>query len=153
MREQSSNPKDRIGITKVPLHLLPITALAQQSLAHLDGSLKYGEYNWRNETVSASVYVAAMMRHALKYYTGETFDTDSGIHHLAHVAACCNILMDAQEFDMLVDDRQKHPQLAEFLNSMSEEVKRIQAMHRERQKPQCSPPERAKPSSEHSHEA
>jgi hypothetical protein len=36
---------------------------------------------------------------------GEAIADDSGCHHLAHVMACCAILLDAMECGALNDDR------------------------------------------------
>src|SRR5690606_19374294 len=81
-RVASSNPKDRIGLTKVPLHYIPLSAQINQALAHLDGALKYGQFNWRTETVAATIYLDAALRHILKFTHGEDCDADSGVHHL-----------------------------------------------------------------------
>ena len=43
----NGNPKDAIGATKIPLGLVPATALAYQALAHYEGKGKYGGWNWR----------------------------------------------------------------------------------------------------------
>ena len=105
MTQKSTNPKDRIGCTKVPLSMIPLSAQIQAALAHFDGSLKYGVYNWRRETVAASIYVDAALRHINKWFHGEECDADSGIHHLGHALACLNIVIDAQSYGNLVDDR------------------------------------------------
>lgn len=55
--------------------------------------------------MKASVYVAAMQRHLLKWFHSQDNDVESGVSHLAHVAACCNILMDAMFVDSMIDDR------------------------------------------------
>lgn len=102
---QSSNPKDRIGVTKVPLHLVPASALTNMALAHLDGSLKYGAYNWRSESVAATTYIDAALRHIQKWTHGQEYDVDSGVHNLGHAVACLNILMDCQLSGNMIDDR------------------------------------------------
>lgn len=99
------NPKDLIGLTKPPLHLLPPAGLILTSLAMGDGSLKYGSYNWRSNHVLASIYVAAAMRHIMSWFDGEENAEDSERHHLAHATACLLILMDAQSTGNLKDDR------------------------------------------------
>jgi hypothetical protein len=99
------NPKDRVGTTKVPLSLVPSTALTVQVLAHADGALKYGAWNWRYAGVRASIYSDAAVRHIFAWLHGEEVDPDSGVHHLSHAIACLNILVDAQAVGKLVDDR------------------------------------------------
>ena len=100
-----SNPKDVIGSTKLPLSLVPETSLAWQAMAHLHGAMKYGAWNWRTAGVRVSIYVDAIKRHIAAWWSGEDFDRDSGLPHLAHVVACCNILLDAHFCKMLTDDR------------------------------------------------
>lgn len=121
----SSNPKDRIGATKVPLSLIPLSAQIPAALAHFDGALKYGFWNWRKETVAASIYLDAAIRHILKWQQGQDHDTDSGIHHLGHALACLNIILDAQAYGNLVDDRPPADQSAEALDKAREDVLRI----------------------------
>jgi hypothetical protein len=117
---KSTNPKDVIGVKKVPLHLIPGTAAAHQAMAHKNGAVKYGPYNWREEGVSASVYVAACMRHLMAWYDGEELARDSGVHHLGHAIACLNIILDSQEVGNLVDDRPKPAPTAEIHARMKE---------------------------------
>lgn len=61
------NPKTAAGACKVPLHLVPPSATHYLALAFKDGAEKYGPYNWREKGVSASVYIAAAMRHMDAY--------------------------------------------------------------------------------------
>lgn len=99
------NPKDLIGVTKVPLNLIPATAKAHTAMAFRDGAIKYGPYNWRQYPVKTSVYLAAVERHIDAYQNGETHAPDSGVHHLGHAVACLAILLDAEEAGNLIDDR------------------------------------------------
>jgi len=99
------NPKTAAGATKVPLHLVPPSATHYLALAFKDGAEKYGAYNWRVKGVSASVYIAAAMRHLDAYRDGEDVSRDALVHHLGHVMACCAIVLDAASVGMLNDDR------------------------------------------------
>jgi hypothetical protein len=99
------NPKTMIGSMKVPLHLVPPSAVHYLALAFKDGAAKYGPYNWRAEPVSVSVYIAAAMRHIAAYWDGEDVSQDALVHHLAHVMACCTIILDAHSVGKLNDDR------------------------------------------------
>lgn len=101
----TTNPKDRIGQSKPPLHLVPQSATIRRAQAFADGARKYGPFNWRTKQVSASVYMAALLRHAGRWFDGEDIDPDSGIPHLGHAGACIDILIDATETGNLVDDR------------------------------------------------
>lgn len=99
------NPKTSIGVTKVPLHLVPPAATHFTALAFADGAKKYGPYNWRDKTVSTSVYYAAAKRHLDAFWDGEDLSSDAKVHHLGHVMACCAIMLDAMTIGKLNDDR------------------------------------------------
>jgi len=100
-----NNPKTAIGATKIPLHLIPPSAKHMLAEAMADGARKYGPYNWRENGVSATTYVAAAMRHMDAYLDREDVAPDSLVHHLAHTMACCAIVLDALSLNKLVDDR------------------------------------------------
>lgn len=124
---KESNPKDLLGATKLPLHLVPATALAVASLAHLDGATKYGAWNWRVAGVRASIYLDAAHRHLARWTNGEQLDPDSGVHHLGHALACLNILIDAQAAGMLTDDRPPAIDMDTLVAVLTPDVARIKA--------------------------
>ena len=99
------NPKDRIGLTKPQIHLVPPSAIIYFAKAMENGAKKYGPYNWRNNPVNYTVYLSAMLRHILQLIDGEDIAQDSGTHHLAHVGASAAILLDALATGNLIDDR------------------------------------------------
>ena len=103
--EARMNPKDRIGLKKVPLHLLPTAGLIHEAMAMANGADKYGPFNWREKEVIATVYIAACQRHILAWLDGEECAADSGLHHLGHAKACLGIILDAEATDSLKDDR------------------------------------------------
>lgn len=103
--EHTTNPKDLIGDTKVQMHLVPPAAVVQMAGVMALGADKYGAYNWRENDVRATVYASAALRHLAAWQDGETLDPESGESHLAHVAACMAILLDAGANGNLVDDR------------------------------------------------
>ena len=100
------NPKDAIANGKIPLHLWPSTATAMGAIGLLEGRFKYGNANWREAGVRASVYVSACQRHLAAWFEGEDTDPDSHLPHLSHALACLAILVDAQAAGKLTDDRQ-----------------------------------------------
>lgn len=102
------DPKGEAGAKKCPLHLLPPVALMQTAWVLGLGALKYGPWNWRSTRVSSMTYVGAIMRHLFAWATGEDKDPESGISHLAHIAANCMILLDAGNSGNLIDDRPHH---------------------------------------------
>ncbi|MBS0210421.1 MAG: hypothetical protein JSS27_15870 [Planctomycetes bacterium] len=99
------NPKDRLGIRKPPLHLIPPAAEILEGAAMALGAQKYGAFNWRTTSIRASVYIAAARRHLVQWFDGQDNDAESGVSHLAHARACLGILLDALATGNLVDDR------------------------------------------------
>ena len=99
------NPKTVLGLRKPAMSCVPPVALLHLSHAMMDGEQKYGRMNWREHTVSSSVYYDAAMRHLMAWFDGETYAPDSGAHHLGHVMACCAILLDGESLAVLNDDR------------------------------------------------
>jgi len=99
------NPKDLLGVKKSPVHLVPPALVIETAPAMANGADKYGPYNWREKEVKLSVYIAAAQRHLMAYWDGEDVAEDSGVNHLAHVAACIAIVLDAAAIGKLVDDR------------------------------------------------
>lgn len=100
-----SNPKDSIGDTKLPLHLVSPIVKAYQAIAHFLGNVKYGAWNFRAAGARASIYKSALERHVDAWWEGEELDPVDGTPHLANALACINILIDAKHSDKLLDDR------------------------------------------------
>lgn len=90
-----SDPKAGAGAAKCPMQLLPPAALEHTAWVQGLGASKYGPYNWRDSGVSVSTYIGAIMRHLMAIASGQWLDPESGRPHAAHIAASCNILMDA----------------------------------------------------------
>lgn len=99
-----SNPKTIYGAAKPSVSAIPPSALIHLGQAMAEGERKYGLFNYREKNVTASVYYNAAMRHLLEYWDGENVDV-SGCHPLAHVMACCAIILDADLHKILNDDR------------------------------------------------
>ncbi len=99
------NPKDRIGATKPPLHLIPAAAEITESLVMAHGAKIYGNFNWRHTKIKASIYIAAARRHLCQWFDGQDEDLETGVSHLAHARACLGILLDAMSLDQMIDDR------------------------------------------------
>lgn len=102
---KDTNPKDSIGIKKVPYHLVPSNVIGELSLAFLEGARKYRAYNWRVAGVRASVYLDALERHLKAWENGEDLDPDSGLNHIIKAMACLVILRDSMLLGNWVDDR------------------------------------------------
>jgi hypothetical protein len=102
---KAENPKDAIANNKLPLHLVSPLLKAYHSLAAFLGNVKYGAWNWRASGVRSSVYVAALHRHIDAWWEGQEKDPVDGTPHLANALACLGILIEAQHFNKLIDDR------------------------------------------------
>lgn len=91
---------------KVPMDRIPYGPLAAVARVLDSGAFKYGVKNWRLDEIQATTYVGAIARHALlEWASGIDADKDTGEHPLAHVIACCLVVMDAEAYGTLVDDR------------------------------------------------
>lgn len=127
---KDTNPKDAIGSTKLPLHLVPPLTAAYASLAHLNGALKYGKANWRRAGVRASIYADAAKRHIDSWLEGEEVDPDDGVPHLSAVLACIGIILDSRACGKLTDDRPlKNPGYRAEVDQLTKHVKRLQELH------------------------
>lgn len=127
------NPKKLYGDKKPPLGQVPLAGLIHQSLAHLDGDLKYDFRNWRERPVEALTYIHAALRHLELYAEGEDYARDTTVHNLGGVMACCAILLDAELNNALIDNRSKSPAVCDLLHQAEATVARLNEMQRERQ--------------------
>lgn len=109
----TTNPKDLMGDRKVSLDAVSPFANIEESLAMMDGEMKYGYRNWRDKKVRARVYINACKRHLDMWLEGQEQASDSKVHHLGHARACLGIILDAQATGNLVDDRSKTDDLLE----------------------------------------
>jgi len=105
MNTKDSNPKDAVGIEKVPFSVLPAEVLAEAGLALFEGARKYGRHNYRAVGVRYSVYYDAMMRHMTAWWEGEDIDPDSGLSHVTKAIAGLMVLRDSMIMENATDDR------------------------------------------------
>ena len=107
IRFAPDDPKGAAGAKKPPMHLLPPDALLETARVLGFGAANYGPWNFINANVCAHTYIAAIGRHWTAYAKGQDIDPDSGLLHMAHIAANCFILMTAAQQGTLNDDRPK----------------------------------------------
>lgn len=100
-----TNPKDALGIKKVPMSTIPAPVMAELGVAMLEGAMKYGRHNYRVIGVRGSVYYDAVMRHMLSWWEGENLDPDSGLNHITKAIASLVVLRDSMQRGNWVDDR------------------------------------------------
>ncbi len=65
------------------------------------GNTKYSVDNWKGGAFHRMEYVGAAMRHLLKYWSGEKYDPETGLHHLAHMTCSLMFLWYFDEGDTL----------------------------------------------------
>lgn len=78
--------------------LIPAGALMEIGRVFGFGAKKYGDHNWRLG-IAHSRLIAAALRHIMYYQQGQTFDEESGIHHIAHAAVNLLMLMESPSYD------------------------------------------------------
>lgn len=121
MKYPDGNPKTQFGIAKPDIWAVDPISVYVMGLAMLQGSLKYGLYNWVDDPITTSTYVNAAQRHLDLFKLGQDLASDTNVEHLGHIMACCNILISAKAHNTLIDDRRKDPQMAERLEKFFEE--------------------------------
>jgi hypothetical protein len=103
---KDTNPKDAVGVKKVPITTVPFGVLLRVGLAMLEGSRKYGKHNYRALGVRASTYIDAVMaRHLMPWYEGQDVDPDSGLCHIDKAIAGLVVLRDSMLSGNWIDDR------------------------------------------------
>ena len=125
---KQSNPKDAVGVRKVPFSVLPFRVLWRVALAMLEGACKYGRHNYRAAGTRASVYFDAVVaRHIGPWWEGQDIDPESGMHHLDKAIAGLMVLRDSMLEGNWVDDRP--PKQDVDLDFFNKEAARIMDMH------------------------
>jgi hypothetical protein len=103
------DPKGDEGKKKPQLQLIPPVLNTELAKALSFGAYHrkepYGPWNWRKNKVEYMTYIGAMKRHIDALLEREDVASDSGVHHLGHIAASCAIVLDAAKHGTLVDNR------------------------------------------------
>ena len=115
-REPQGNPKDDEGRKKPCVSTIPMQTLLEVAKVMKLGAGKYGIKNYRVQPIKASTYFDAIFRHSVDWYEGsertnfmpQDIDDESLAHHLAHIAACALLTLDAVQRGNLIDDRQRY---------------------------------------------
>jgi hypothetical protein len=85
--------------------MIPQLALKEVAKVFTHGAEKYGEFNYSGKG-DVLRYIDALHRHTNQYLTGEDID-ESGVHHLACVAANALMALDAILNKTINDNRNK----------------------------------------------
>jgi hypothetical protein len=123
------NPANRFDSDKVPLSIVPPTAIVYAALGLLDGALGRGQANYRIEGLRYSVALDALLRHTEKLVGGEDMDTVSGLNHWCHILAVCCMVVDSLEASVMKDDRAPRSDMAALLGRMEVSVRSLKEKH------------------------
>mgnify|MGYP001560191080 CR=1 FL=1 len=96
---------------KLPLGLMPRSALEQVAAVLAHGALKYGPHNWRKGIV-VQRNIDAALRHILAANEGEDLDVDSGLPHFAHAICDLMFVIETLRVRPELDDRFHRPAAA-----------------------------------------
>ena len=102
---KDTNPKDALGVRKVPIHCVSCAVIMEMGLGMMEGGRKYGTHNYRSMGVLASVYYDAAVRHLFSWWEGEDIDPDSGLSHITKAMSCLSVLRDSMLMENWKDDR------------------------------------------------
>ena len=97
---------------KPRLGLIPRSALEAEATVLGFGADKYGVYNWR-KGMDWMRLVDAALRHIYAFADGETYDPESGEHHLAHARCCLGFLIEYERSHPEGDNRYVNQQKAQ----------------------------------------
>ena len=92
---------------KIDLSLLPYHPLKEIAEVLEFGAKKYSRDNWRKGFAHERL-MAAILRHALAYNEGETYDPETGLCHLAHLGCMLLFLMETRHTHPELDYRRAH---------------------------------------------
>lgn len=123
--EKETNPKDAVGIKKVPMSCVSAPVVMEMALGMMEGARKYGRHNYRIAGVRASVYYDATMRHLMAWWEGQDIDKDSGLSHISKAMSALHVLRDAMLNDKWNDDRPpvfKNQEWVQEMNRMASEI-------------------------------
>lgn len=107
LKLEDNNVKTAAAAKKPRMAAVPPIAIMALGAAMQTGADKYGLFNWRDTSVTATVFYNAMVRHLEQWYSGEQCASDTGVHHLAHLMAGAAIILDAEMNEVFKDDRPK----------------------------------------------
>jgi len=117
------NLKTAVAIKKPGISAIPPVAIYALGAAMQDGVNKYEKYNWRDAGATTSIFFDAMARHLFAWYSGETYASDSKVHHLAHLMAGCAIILDSELHKTLNDDRKASEIKQDVINTFMKLIK------------------------------
>ena len=94
----------RFNKGKVRLGLIPPYATEEIGKVFTMGAEKYGAFNWMKGLPYMEV-VDSMERHINEFKKGHDKDSESGLHHMAHVAVNAMFILEYANMQLKLDDR------------------------------------------------
>ncbi|MGM0641482.1 MAG: dATP/dGTP diphosphohydrolase domain-containing protein, partial [Thermotogota bacterium] len=135
MKVKDTNPKDAVGIKKVPMSCVPAQVMMEVATAMYEGARKYGRSNYRVMGVRASVYYDACMRHIVAWWEGQDIDEDSGLSHITKAIAGLMVLRDGMLNDKWIDDRSPKILNQYFIDEYNAKIEEIIEKYPKAKKP------------------
>ena len=89
---------------KPKVSLIPYSALREEAYGMEYGVLKYSRDDWRKGMKLTRV-AESTIRHMFNWLETETYDLESGLHHLANARASLGILIELLKTKPELDDR------------------------------------------------
>jgi len=97
----TKHDESRVGVKfdadKPDWSLLPLGAVEEVVKVMSFGAKKYTRGGWKELPNAEDRYLAAMFRHIKAHRSGEEFDDESGLPHLAHAATCLVFLLELRK--------------------------------------------------------
>lgn len=94
----------KYDVDKPNMSLLSSVAIEELTKVLDFGAKKYAAHNWRNG-ISTTRLVSAALRHTFSFLRGETYDPETGLHHMAHAMCCCMFIIELHSTKPELDDR------------------------------------------------
>lgn len=105
MGQQSAG---RFSEGKIRHDLVAPWALNEIARVYTYGTIKYDDDNWWKGLKWKKDVFGCILRHIWKWFRGEKYDDESGLHHLAHAAWNCMTLIEYERNGIGIDDRVPH---------------------------------------------
>lgn len=132
MKKDTTNPKEALGLSNVPMNLFSPIACAYGSIGKLNGKEKYGLCNYNGTKVILSIYMDALRRHLDAFMSGEECDPADGVPHLGAMLANIDIILCARAADTLIDDRPLIIGYREEMVKLKALVPLLQELHKDK---------------------
>ena len=94
----------KFDVGKARFDLISAGPLQELAMIYTYGAKKYADRNWEKGMAFGRLY-AATQRHLNAFWSGQSIDEESGMHHLAHAAFGMLALMELEKTHPELDDR------------------------------------------------